>query len=91
MILISDVLGLEALLDTMTQDRLTAEQSTESSSSSGIMTMSAILGPFYRTGAPEYKNGDSMVLTQGDGDVSAHVFGKVADANGKPIVGAKVE
>jgi catechol 1,2-dioxygenase len=91
MILISDVLGLEALLDTMTQARLTSHAATPSSASSGTVTMSAILGPFYRTGAPEYKNGESMVLTNGKGDVSARVFGRVLDVDGRPVVGAKLE
>jgi catechol 1,2-dioxygenase len=96
MILISDVLGLEALLDTMTQDRLTKSQAaaaTDSSASSGanLVTMSAILGPFYRTGAPEYPNGQSMVLTKEEGDVTARVHGRLTDVNGNPIVGAKLD
>jgi catechol 1,2-dioxygenase len=96
MILISDVLGLEALLDTMTQERLTKSQAsaaTDSTASSGTntVTMSAILGPFYRTGAPEYRNGESMVLTREEGDVTARIHGRLTDASGKPLVGAKIE
>jgi catechol 1,2-dioxygenase len=53
--------------------------------------MSAILGPFYRTEAPEYANGQSMVLTKEDGDVTAHVHGRLTDVRGKPIAGAKIE
>ncbi|KAJ9115388.1 hypothetical protein QFC22_005143 [Naganishia vaughanmartiniae] len=112
MILISDVLGLEALLDTMAHDRFLASQSphqpskpthsdnghttgkeTESSTTGGLeaVTLSAILGPFYRTAAPEYENGQSMVVTHHPEDVSALVHGVVKRVDGKPIQGAKVE
>lgn len=102
MILISDVLGLEALLDTMTHERFLASHQpkqpgdlaeTTSTSSGGLeaVTLSAILGPFYRTGAPECENGQSMVLTAHKDDVTTRMFGKVKSHNGNVLPGAKIE
>lgn len=108
MILISDVLGIEALIDTMAHERymkaagVSAEGATAASTSGGQdaaltsdgappVTLSAILGPFYREGAPRYKNGKSIVKTHEEGDVTAHVFGRVMNAKREPIAGAEVQ
>jgi catechol 1,2-dioxygenase len=100
MILISDVLGLEALIDTMTTERFhrehrlraEAKAETESTASGGLetATLSAILGPFYREGAPRYENGESIVKTHHPDDVSAYLYGRVVDIHNRPIVGAEV-
>lgn len=60
-------------------------------------TDSAILGPFYRENAPEYKNGSDIVqdhhLTDKEGNKgeTTYVHGIVTDLNGKPIAGAKMD
>lgn len=100
MILISDVLGLEALVDTMTTERFhrehrlraEAKAETESTASGGLetATLSTILGPFYREGAPRYENGESIVKTHHPDDVSAYLYGRVVDIHNRPIVGAEV-
>ena len=59
LILISDVLGLESLVDSMAYERA---QESSSGKKTGEATQSAILGPFYRTGAPQYENGADIVL-----------------------------
>lgn len=50
--LLSDILGLESLVDEITSKLL---------GSSGVDTPSAILGPFYRRDAPSLPNGSSIV------------------------------
>lgn len=50
--LLCDVLGLESLVDEITSKQLAA---------GGPATPSAILGPFYRAGAPDLPNGASIV------------------------------
>ncbi|KII91228.1 hypothetical protein PLICRDRAFT_173115 [Plicaturopsis crispa FD-325 SS-3] len=91
MILISDVLGLEALLDSMAQERLQKAASTGTKSGSANATPSAILGPFYREGLPSFKNGESIVKTPAPNDVRAHVFGTLRDPDGAPISGATID
>lgn len=78
-ILVSDVLGLEALVDTL----------THMSDNAGI-TSSAIIGPFYRENSPEYPYGGSIIQKEVGGE-KTWVSGTVTDVNGKPLVGAKVE
>ncbi|EST08390.1 Intradiol ring-cleavage dioxygenase, C-terminal [Kalmanozyma brasiliensis GHG001] len=94
LILISDVLGLESLVDNMTHERAQAA----SSGAKVDATESAILGPFYRTGAPRYENGGDIVLdhtiTSADGKrgETCLMHGKVTDAStGAPIVGAQID
>lgn len=61
--LLCDVLGLESLVDAITSDLLAASSQSRSSSKSDGMapTPSAILGPFYRAGAPVLPTGSSIV------------------------------
>ena len=99
LILISDVLGLESLVDSMAYERAQASSGSVNKSDSGVeATQSAILGPFYRTGAPSYPNGSDIVLDHtiksAEGKVGETCFmhGKVTDAaTGKPVVGALID
>jgi hydroxyquinol 1,2-dioxygenase len=52
-------------------------------------TASSLLGPFYRKGVPEKKNGESIANTP-DGETLA-VRGWVAGSDGKPIANAMAE
>lgn len=96
MILISDVLGLESLIDSMTYAR--AQEGKVGKGSDAEATQSAILGPFYREGAPEYPNGSDIVLdhsiksAEGKQGETCFMHGIVTDAaTGKPVVGAKID
>jgi len=93
MILISDVLGLESLVDTIAYER-----AQSSSSSGGDATQSAILGPFYRTGAPKYENGADIVMdhniksADGKKGETCYMYGTVSSAStGQPIPNAIVD
>jgi catechol 1,2-dioxygenase len=78
-ILICDVIGIEALVDSITH-HLDDEDHTGT----------AIIGPFYRDNSPVYKSGESIIQKDVGGD-KAWVHGKVIGANGAPIKGAKIE
>ena len=96
LILISDVLGLESLVDTMAYER--AQASSTSLSSGEEATQSAILGPFFRAGAPHYEAGADIVLdhsvksAEGKTGETCYMHGRVTDAaTGKPVVGAVID
>lgn len=99
LILISDVLGLESLVDSMTYERAQSASSSSSKAEGGMeATQSAILGPFYRLGAPEYPNGSDIVLdhkiksSDGKPGRTCFMHGRVSDAaTGSPVVGAKID
>lgn len=99
MILISDVLGLESLVDSIEHDKARAAASaTQTSKSGGEATLSAILGPFYRTGAPEYANGadivqdHSIVSSEGHKGDTCYMHGCITDSiSGKPVSNALVD
>ncbi|KAK6454899.1 hydroxyquinol 1,2 dioxygenase [Scheffersomyces xylosifermentans] len=78
-ILVSDVLGLEALVDTITHAADTKGH-----------TSSAIIGPFYRDNSPVYKNGESIIQKEVGGEKTL-VTGRVTDTKGNPLKGAKLE
>ncbi|EAZ63936.1 hydroxyquinol 1,2- dioxygenase [Scheffersomyces stipitis CBS 6054] len=78
-ILVSDVIGLEALVDTI----------THASDAKGH-TSSAIIGPFYRDNSPVYPNGASIIQKEVGGEKTL-VSGKVTDTKGQPLKGAKIE
>lgn len=78
-ILVSDVLGLEALVDTLTH-----------SSDFSDHTSSAIIGPFYRPNSPVYKNGESIIIKDVGGEKTL-ISGKITDTKGNPLIGAKIE
>ena len=75
-ILLSDTLGLSALVDLM---RHSGEHATASS----------LLGPFYREGAPEFELGASIAgETPGEPLI---VRGLIANATGRPLAGATLD
>jgi hypothetical protein len=77
-ILLSDILGISALVDTITYPR--TEGATESS----------VLGPFFDDHAHEVANGES-ICSENRGEVTV-VRGRVTDATtGKPIHNAVIE
>ena len=77
-ILLSDILGISALVDTITYPRV--EGATESS----------VLGPFFDDAAHELQCGDS-ICSEDRGEVTL-VRGKVLDAKtGKPVSKAMIE
>ena len=55
----------------------------------GAETESSVLGPFYREGAPEYAPGET-ISQDGEGEPVV-LAGRVADADGRPIAGARVD
>ena len=77
-ILLSDLLGVSTLVMMLNNSRGLGE------------TDSALLGPFWRAGAPVCENGDSIVRDAKGGD-PLEVRGLVADTSGKPIAGATVD
>ena len=83
--LICDILGLESLVDAITANQL---------ATSSRATSSAVLGPFYRHGAPIMPNGSSIVAVPKRAEyASATTFlsGRVVDPSGIPIRGAVVD
>ncbi len=73
-ILLSDVLGISMLVETLNHDKMSGE------------TESTVLGPFYIANAPKYPNGTNICL-DGKGK-PVYVRGKVTNSRGKPIPGA---
>lgn len=78
LILVSDVLGLESLVDALTN---TADEG---------VTESAVLGPFFRENAPVLANGASIVQGGVPGE-TVFVEGTVTGADGKPLAGAEID
>lgn len=78
MILLSDIIGLESLVDTLDHQ------------AEGGATESAVLGPFYREGAPILPNGASIVQG-GETGPMALVQGCVTGPDGRPLAGAVVD
>jgi protocatechuate 3,4-dioxygenase beta subunit len=77
-ILLSDVLGLSALVNLM-HDKTAIEQGTESS----------LLGPFYRQDAPSLALGDTIAAKARGNELL--VYGRVTDRHGKPLPRASVQ
>jgi hydroxyquinol 1,2-dioxygenase len=76
-ILLTDVLGVEMLVDAI-NNRLSSEA-----------TPTTIEGPFHVPGAPEMKIGENMA--QGAPGVPCFVVGTVRSTDGKPIQGAELD
>jgi catechol 1,2-dioxygenase len=76
-ILLSDVLGVSMLVDSINNRR-----------PSGA-TPNTILGPFYVSGAPRYDNGANICLDEKG--VPRVVSGKVVDVEGQPVRDAQIE
>jgi hydroxyquinol 1,2-dioxygenase len=77
-ILLSDVLGLSALVNLM-HDETATELGTESS----------LLGPFYQQNAPNFRLGDSIAVKAKGPEIQ--LYGRVTDMEGKPVPGALVQ
>jgi len=77
-ILLSDTLGMSALVNAM-HDRRAVNSTTKSS----------LLGPFYRQDAPTLPLG-ANIATKGKGPQTA-MYGRVVDSNGKGVPNASVE
>ena len=73
-ILLSDVLGISMLEESLNHDKMSGE------------TESTVLGPFYIANAPRYPNGACICL-DGKGE-PVWIHGRVTNAKGKPIAGA---
>jgi catechol 1,2-dioxygenase len=76
-ILLSDVLGITMLVDSINHRR-----------PSGA-TPNTILGPFYVEGAPHYPNGTNICLDH-KGEPTL-VRGRIVDVDGKPVEGAVID
>jgi catechol 1,2-dioxygenase len=96
-ILISDVLGIESLVDTLAQKRVREKIKTKETSASKEPTSSAVLGPFFRENAPVLDMGSDIVKDHSTTDEngkkgeSTYVFGTIKDMNGNPIEGAVID
>ena len=77
-ILLSDTLGVSMLVDAINNE-----------AGEGI-TDSTVLGPFYTGPQRELANGDSILLREENAEPMV-MRGRVANENGVPIVGAKIE
>jgi len=77
-ILLSDTLGLSALVDILA-NRDKSKATTESS----------LLGPFFREGAPELPAGAS--IARGIEGEPLLVHGRITSTDGKPLSGARIE
>ena len=77
-ILLSDVLGLSALVNLM-HDETATEIGTESS----------LLGPFYQQNAPHFALGDSIAVEAKGPEIQ--LYGRVTDMDGKPVPNALIQ
>lgn len=86
-ILISDVLGVESLVDSLSQETIQGEK----------LTSTAILGPFFREGAPRLEKDADIVKdhttkdSNGKCGEKTYMFGSVKTSDGTPIAGAKID
>lgn len=86
--LVCDVLGLESLVDEITYKKACAE----AANGGGMVTDSAILGPFFRTDAPVREKGATIHITKAKGAEDVFFYGRVVDAkSGMPLMGASVD
>ncbi|TFK46830.1 aromatic compound dioxygenase [Heliocybe sulcata] len=76
-ILLSDVLGISALVDALNNPPISGG------------TESSVLGPFFTEDAPDVNNGDS-IASEGKGEYM-YVEGQVIDTHGKPVPNALIE
>jgi catechol 1,2-dioxygenase len=77
-VLAADVLGASTLIDLINNDGMQGE------------TMSALLGPFYRGGAPACGNGDCIARSKTPG-ASLFFSGRVVGVDGAPVAGAVLD
>jgi catechol 1,2-dioxygenase len=77
-VLAADVVGASTLIDLINNDGMQGE------------TMSALLGPFYRGGAPICTNGDCIARSQTPG-ATLFFSGRVIGVDGAPVAGAVLD
>ncbi|MEM8795178.1 MAG: intradiol ring-cleavage dioxygenase [Pseudomonadota bacterium] len=77
-ILLSDIFGLETLVDAISHD---AEENE---------TESAVLGPFFREGSPVLPTGATISQRGAEDGPPALVEGQISNAKGEPIAGAMI-
>ncbi|HLI79337.1 MAG TPA: intradiol ring-cleavage dioxygenase [Candidatus Binataceae bacterium] len=77
-ILLSDTLGLSALVDILANRGKSADA-----------TESSLLGPFFREGAPEMAAGES--IARGIEGEPLLLYGRVTSTDGKPLGGARID
>ncbi len=77
-ILLSDTLGLSALVDILANG-----------GKSAATTESSLLGPFFREGAPDLPDG--ATIARGIEGEALRVHGQVASAEGQPLAGAQID
>ncbi|KDE05605.1 hypothetical protein MVLG_03977 [Microbotryum lychnidis-dioicae p1A1 Lamole] len=83
MVLVTDVLGVESLVDMLEHDKY---------AKAGVdATPSAILGPFYRHSVTPQPMGTSIIREKEPGAPFVHLFGTVFGSDGKPLNGATLD
>ncbi|WOO79844.1 Catechol 1,2-dioxygenase [Vanrija pseudolonga] len=90
-VLVTDVLGIESLVNTLDQTRVQRKAANGVASSSANPTDSAILGPFYRAGVPLQPNGTCIIRQDEPGAPYTHLYGRIFGADGKPLADALVD
>jgi hydroxyquinol 1,2-dioxygenase len=75
-VLLSDVLGVSALVETLNDELPEATEAT-------------VLGPFHMVASPRRRSGD--LISQADPAEQCLVTGRVLDTDGKPLTGAQVD
>lgn len=78
-ILLSDLLGLSALVEQLDRN------------AEGAETPGSVVGPFHSTGSPFIPLGGSIDLDHVSGGQTALVSGRVTDMDGEPIAGAELD
>ena len=78
-ILISDIIGVEVLVDMLDQMPTHGE------------TVTTVLGPFYRDNPPVLPKGASIVQKSFDGQQTVRVRGRILDTDGAPVPGVIVD
>lgn len=78
-ILISDILGIEVLVDMLDKRPTHGE------------TISTVLGPFYRENPPVLPKGASIIQKDFPGQKTVRVSGRILDTEGKPVPGVTID
>lgn len=86
-VLVTDVLGIESLVNTLDQTRAARTGAPENKDA----TYSAILGPFYRSGVPISPNGENIIRQDEPNAPYTYLHGTIYDADGKPLPNALVD
>lgn len=88
-ILVSDILGLESLVDELAHER--AKKLGIPDNQDNEPTYSAILGPFWRDGAPEVPIDGDIVTQHFEEEEPTYFHGHVTGSNGRPLKGVEVD